>query len=104
MRLLPAALVALAVCGCRTEMSDEDLVELSEVAAAAPTIQPAEHRGPPIAPGMSGTARFASKVHDEFSAEAAFAVTTFADRWYRAPANEGFEATLDELERSLRAA
>ncbi|MCY2960369.1 MAG: M28 family peptidase [Planctomycetota bacterium] len=104
MRILPVAVVAVSMCACRTEMSNAELVELSAAAAAAPKIQPAAHRGPPVAPGATGTARFASKIHAAFSAEAAFEVTTFADRWYRAPGNEGFEATLTELERRLRAA
>lgn len=104
MRLLPVALAALAISACRTEMSDAELVELSAIEAARPKIQPAAHRGPAVAPGASGTARFAKKLHDSFSADAALEVAAFADRWYRAPGNEGFEATLDELERRLREA
>ncbi len=102
MRILPVAVLACSVCACRTELSDAELVEMTKVAAAAPKIQAAEHRGPPVAPGTTGTARFAAKVYTAFSAEDALAVTTFADRWYRAPGNEGFEATLAELERTLR--
>ncbi len=86
---------------CRSELSDLELVELTEAAAAAPKILPAAHRGAPVAPGVSGTALSAPKIYAEFSADAAFEVTSFADRWYRAPGNEGFDATLDELQRRL---
>jgi hypothetical protein len=101
-----AALVTLAllVAGCRSELSDTDLVELSAKAAALPRVQRSQHRGPAVAPGTSGTGRFAPLVWREFSADGALVVTTFADGFYRAPANEGFDATLDEVERRLRAA
>jgi len=104
MRILPVALVVFAVCSCRTELSDVELVDMTAIAAAAPKVLPADHRGPPVAPGTTGTARFAARVYAEFSAEDALQVTTYADRWYRAPGNEGFEATLAELERRLRQA
>jgi len=104
-RGVTVSVLALAACSSQVrELSDVDLIELSAAAEAAPKIQPAAHRGPPVAPGVSGTARFAPRVFAAFSADEAFAVTSFTDRWYRAPGNEGFEATLAELERRLRAA
>lgn len=95
---------ALALCGCRSELSNEDLVELSAAAEAAPKVQAAAHRGPPVAPGTTGTARFSALLFAEYSEKDAYAITEHADRWYRAPGNEGFEATLAEIERALREA
>jgi hypothetical protein len=96
--------LGFVLAGCRTELSNLDLVEMTESAAAAPEILPAAHRGAPVAPGTTGTSLFARRIFAEYSADAAFEVTSFADRWYRAPGNEGFEATLNELEQRLRAA
>lgn len=102
-RALAVLVVALAACTTQNrELSDGDLIDLTAAAEAAPKILPAAHRGPPVAPGVSGTARFAPQVYAAFSADDAFAITRFTDRWYRAPGNEGFEATLAELERALR--
>ncbi len=101
------ALLACAVVACRTELSNADLVELTEAAgqSGAPVAATsASHRGPPVAAGTSGPARFARALWTTFSAEEALAVTAFADGYYRAPGNAGFEATLDEVERSLREA
>lgn len=81
------------------------------------------HRGPAVAPStlaqpgggprpepppppveVLGPARFAAPLLELFSRDDAMAVVRFADRYYREPANDGFEATLDEVVRRLRAA
>ncbi|MBL8861384.1 MAG: M28 family peptidase [Planctomycetes bacterium] len=101
---LALASCLLAACARKAELTDAELVELRAAAAAAPQIQPAAHRGPPVAPGPGGTARFARLVHEAFSQDQALALARFADGFYREPANEGFEATLAEVERVLRGA
>jgi hypothetical protein len=62
------------------------------------------HRGPRVAEGAGGPARFVPALYRAFDAERAIADAAFADRWYRAPGNEGYEATLDHLAGRLRAA
>ncbi|MFM7807076.1 MAG: hypothetical protein ACKPEA_03995, partial [Planctomycetota bacterium] len=62
------------------------------------------HRGPAIVPGSDGTARFVGALHERFDRERAFERTQFIDGFYRAPANDGFEATLARVEADLRAA
>jgi len=105
----PSSLVLLAgaLGACRTELSDAELIGLSSAATQAPVAVAATsmgHRGPPVAAGPGGPARFARALWTTFSADDALAVTVFADGFYRAPGNEGFEATLTEVERCLRAA
>ncbi|MFN7671209.1 MAG: hypothetical protein ACK5S5_12240, partial [Planctomycetota bacterium] len=62
------------------------------------------HRGPGVVAGGEGTARFASALHERFDRERALERTRFIDGFYRAPGNDGFEATLARVEADLRAA
>lgn len=62
------------------------------------------HRGPGVADGASGPARFVAALFEAFDAERALATVRFADGYYRAPANAGYEATLDRVAELLRAA
>lgn len=62
------------------------------------------HRGPPVIVGRDGTARFVAPLLERFERERAFERTRFIDGFYRAPANDGFEATLARVEADLRAA
>ncbi len=62
-----------------------------------------EHPGPAVAPGNTATARWASTLFDGYSADRAFETIAYADRWFREPGNEGFEATLDHVLEQLRA-
>lgn len=91
----------------------------SDDSAAAPANG---HRGPVVAPATfaptadgagpeflegaapHGPARFAAPLLELFSRDDAMAVVRFADRFYREPGNDGFEATLDEVLRRLREA
>ena len=94
-RLLP--LLFLAV-GCSRELSNEQLIQKSlEAERIGPPLLKAGHDGPGVAHGTQGPARFANQVLAAFSAERALATTAFADRYYRAPANDGYEAVIDEV-------
>ncbi len=62
------------------------------------------HNGPSVAEGESGPARFVAALYAAFDSERALESAAFADRWYRAPGNEGYEATLDHLAARLREA
>lgn len=61
-------------------------------------------KAPAVAAGESGPARFAGVFYRAFDAEAAMEGARFVDRYYRAPGNEGYNATLDKLRRKLGAA
>lgn len=94
-RLVPILFLAV---GCSRELSNEQLIEKSlEAARQGPQLLRAQHDGPGVATGSAGPARFADQVHAAFDAEAAFATTRFADGFYRAPANDGYEAVLDHV-------
>lgn len=64
------------------------------------------HRGPAVAPAADGAgpARFVKPLLSSFPTDSALEVVRFVDRFYREPGNDGFEATLDEVERRLRRA
>jgi len=62
-----------------------------------------EHPGPAVASGDGATARWASILFDAYNTDRAFETIAYADRWFREPGNEGFEATLDHVLEQLRA-
>jgi hypothetical protein len=94
----------LLLAGCQSELSNVELVDLTEQAAEAARSWNGAHDGPPVAPLDGGPARFVPLVWAAIVPAEALAVAQFADRWYRAEANEGFDATLAEVERRLREA
>ncbi|MDZ4773176.1 MAG: M28 family peptidase [Planctomycetota bacterium] len=103
MRTLALALL-LVVAGCQRDISDERLLEMSLAAERESAFAAsAAHDGPGVAETNTGTARFASIVFAGFSAERALETTAFADRFYREPANDGFEAVIDHVATELGA-
>jgi hypothetical protein len=76
------------------------------LAAEMPLPEPlaGEHRGPKVAAGESGTGRFAGALFDAFDEERAMRTVHFVDGFYRAPANDGYEAVIDFLAQQLGAA
>jgi hypothetical protein len=99
------AVLALGlVAGCGTP-SDNKLREMSAKADAAGTpISIAGHQGPGVATGGTGPARFARFVLPVFRGARAMETVVFADRYYREPGNEGYEAVIDHVEAELRQA
>ncbi len=63
-----------------------------------------QHRGPLVGTGTSGPARFVAALLRGFSSDRAMADATFADRFYRTPGGEGYDATLDHFAERLRQA
>lgn len=53
------------------------------------------HRGPGVAPGEGGPARFVAALLGAFDPERALTFAAQVDRHYRAPGNDGYEAALD---------
>ena len=103
--ILGVALTATLVlgAGCRG-MSDEEIA--NRVLLSEPTIELLGdgHRGPGVVSGSTGTGRFAAALYEAFDAERAMETVRFVDQFYRAPGNDGYEATLDHLAAQLRAA
>ncbi len=62
------------------------------------------HVGPPVEVSAAGTARFARPLYDGFRPQRALELVTFIDRFYRAPANQGYDEVLARLDKELRAA
>ena len=102
-----ALLVALALA-CRSDPTAAQLGELerrSQQGLPPPVARTSianRHRGPPVAPGGSATARFTALLAESFDAERAMETVRLADRRYREPANEGFEEVLDHVAAALR--
>ena len=91
--------LALAfLIGCSPGIKPEDLrgLGLGDVGDGG-------HRGPVVAAGEAGPARFAAALLAAYDPLRAMRTAAFADRYYREPANEGFEATLDHVLDELRA-
>lgn len=98
MRSVPLASLALLLVACSRELTDQQLIEKSvEAERRGPALLVAGHDGPGVAHGQSGPARFAGQVLAAFSADRALETVRFADGFYRAPANAGFEAVLDHV-------
>ena len=61
-----------------------------------------KHVGPGVVVGDSGPMRFIPALHGGFDVERAMKSVAFADQYYRAPANDGYEAVLGHIEKRLR--
>jgi hypothetical protein len=100
--LLSATLLALALPACRSSATDIPLDAL-ELPPSEQLLE-VDHRGPPVVAGGGGPARFAAPLLDDFNPSSARRLLAFIDGFYRAPANDGYEAVLERLERELREA
>ena len=101
--VLSLVLAGLAI-GCSSDLPrgfDEKLV-LTQV--GGPTWSGELHQGPKVVLSGAGPQRFVPELHSRFDRERAFERTRFIDGFYRAPANDGFEATLERVAGELRAA
>lgn len=88
-----ALMLLLAACG--------STVELLADWGAGGSLR-SQHKGPLVQAGETGPARFVSLFMEAFDASRAMETAAFADRYYREPGNEGFEATLDHVLDALR--
>jgi hypothetical protein len=90
-----AALAGLAIAiatafGCRTK---PDIPE--EFMARSPRL--GGHVGPAVDADVTGTARFVEPLVEAFDVAAAMSIAEFADGFYRAPASEGYEQTIERV-------
>lgn len=98
------ALGLVALTACRGEPDPgPDLAQL-ELFQSGEALLATAHEGPAVVAGANGPARFAALLLEEFDAEHARGLLEFVDGFYRAPANDGYEAVLSRLEAELREA
>ncbi|HEX6882924.1 MAG TPA: M28 family peptidase [Planctomycetota bacterium] len=95
--VLALAWVGLSACrGIESEL--RSLMQATDPAAGVQ----AWHTGPAVELAPTGPARFARVLHEGFRPHRAMELVTFIDRYYRAPANEGYDEVLARLDRELR--
>jgi hypothetical protein len=101
------ALAVLAAACQTSERSRDPVQQLQAAGVGGPAHEENEqdwHRGPPVELAQTGPARYVSKLHRAFRSKRAMDLVRFIDGFYRAPANDGYEAVLARLEQELRAA
>ncbi|MCK6447418.1 MAG: M28 family peptidase [Planctomycetes bacterium] len=89
----------LSACDSTPKIPEEFLRSIPP----GPTVMEGHHVGPAVTVGTTGPARYAAALHARFDAERAFEDVRFIDRFYRAPANDGYEAVLARIEARLAA-
>ena len=92
--------LTLVFGACRSD--DDHIAELLEAGFADPLPAQDWHQGPPVNVQDTGPGRFVPALLEAFDAERAMETVAFADRFYRAPANDGYLAVLDHIEQRLR--
>lgn len=94
-----------ALIGCMSCSSHEPLAEGPRAAKSGlETKAPSKHRGPGVADGNTGPARFVESLYRDFNMKASMETVKFIDGFYRAPGNDGYEAVVDYLIEHLKAA
>lgn len=100
--LASAVLAHLGACSGPRRTLEQQL-EGGVFLRAGPELLAGRHLGPPVVAGASGPARFVEPLSRRFDLDEAREVVEFVDRYYRAPANDGYEASLDRIAADLRA-
>jgi hypothetical protein len=93
----------LGLAGCASPSERELSRELSRIVAEDGVLEQEWHRGPAVHVDSSGPARFVEPLHGAFDGERAMRTVRFADTYYRAPANPGYDAVLEHIAKELRA-
>ncbi|MCC7014707.1 MAG: M28 family peptidase [Planctomycetes bacterium] len=99
-RLVPWCAALAAACA---DLSTRIPGELLVIDTGAPVLLQGLHVGPPVVAGDAGPKRFLAALDSTFDTARALETTAFVERFYRAPANDGYEAVLAHLEAQLRA-
>ncbi len=73
-----------------------------DAVAADPVAGAPAHNGPTVEYAATGPQPVVAPIYDAFDVNRAMALVRFADRFYREPGNEGFEATIDKILEELR--
>ena len=94
-RLAALVISSLACTGIEPEL--RSLVQQTDAAAGKQDW----HVGPPVEVTDTGPARFTKVLYEGFRPARALETVTFIDRFYRAPANEGYDEVLEKLDKAL---
>jgi aminopeptidase YwaD len=96
-------LAALLLAGsCRSSLESE-VRSLVQAIEAQDALQES-HVGPPVELDETGPARFTSELYEAYRTSRAMELVSFIDRFYRAPANQGYDEVLTRLDKVLREA
>ncbi len=95
---------AALLVACETTPDLEELLQARDTIDSAEPAVDLDHRGPGVAMGDSGPARFAGPLFDAFRTKRAMDTVRFADPYFRAPASPGYDAVLDHVESTLKGA
>lgn len=102
------AWITLTALACQNVDEGAGRAARGDAALATPLPQ---HVGPPVSSPLvegdtarRGPARFLATLAERYRAERAMETVAFCDGFFRAPANDGYEAVLAHLDRRLRAA
>ena len=98
-----ALALAATVSACASRSQEIPLEALAIPPQKSDALAPFRHRGPAVAAGEGGPARFARAVHRAFDVRRAHELVAFIEARYRAPANQGYEEVLERLAAELRA-
>ncbi len=97
---LPASHVTASSLGVTGDEASKLAASESTDASALADV----HKGPGVVQADTGPMRFVPALHDAFDLERVMETVRFADQFYRAPANDGYEAVMRHIEGKLRAA
>ncbi len=99
--MLTRATVLTALVACTACSSTPDV---DRILAAIPPENPDQewHVGPEVHVSADGTARFVEGLNAVFDEDRAMKTLAFVDRFYRAPANVGYDRVIDHLAEELR--
>ncbi len=98
-----AALTCAVLCAACSELPSK-LPEALFAADPGPQLLQGRHAGPPVVAAPTGPARFVAPLYEQFDLSRALDCVRFVDGFYRAPANDGYEASLEHVAARLRAA
>jgi len=98
-----ALALAATVSACASRSQEIPLEALAIPPQTSDALAPFRHRGPAVAAGEGGPARFARAVHRAFDVRRAHELVAFIEARYRAPANEGYDEVLERIAAELRA-
>ena len=88
----PSAVSALVLAAC-SSASGPPLPE--KFSQRSPVV--GNHDGPPVDQDLTGTARFVHPLLDAFDVEGAISVASFLDGFYRAPASDGYDESVERI-------
>lgn len=89
------------VGACKSD--EQRLLDVLNHQASPLPVSQAWHQGPAVAVELTGPARYVPALVNSFDADRAMETVAFVDRFYRAPANDGYEAVIEHLQDRLRA-